>query len=58
VPVPVKSFVPSLWKKADNSGINYDLLRARDVPILFFDEVTLYQVRELSVCVCICAFSV
>jgi len=32
-----------IWNKSDVSGIDYDLLRMRDVPILFYDEVLLYQ---------------
>ena len=31
------------WQRTEHSGIDYALLRARDVPILFYDEVLLYQ---------------
>lgn len=39
------AFSPSKigWQKRDASGINYDLLRMRNVPILFYDELLLYQ---------------
>ena len=30
---------------AENSGIEYDLLRQRDIPILFYDDFVLYQVN-------------
>ena len=40
---PSSSHERRTWKKTDVSGINYDLLRMRDVPILFYDEVLLYQ---------------
>ena len=42
-----------------SSGVDYDMLRQRDAPILFFDEIVLYQddledcgevVFEVSVC--------
>jgi hypothetical protein len=38
-----KLFVPSSWQKSESNGIEYDMLRSRDMPILFYDEVTLYQ---------------
>ena len=41
--VPSSSHVSRIWNKTDVSGINYDMLRMRDVPILFYDEVLLYQ---------------
>jgi len=38
-PSPIVSSV----KEAAASGVEYDLLRANDVPILFYDEILLYQ---------------
>ena len=43
VDAPSSSHDQQRWTKADISGINYDMLRMRDVPILFYDEVLLYQ---------------
>jgi hypothetical protein len=34
----------------DASGIDYELLKRRDEPILFFDEFILYKVRERPPC--------
>ena len=31
------------WVKTDASGIDYNLLRQQNVPILFYDEIVLYQ---------------
>lgn len=31
------------WLKTDASGIDYNLLRQQNVPILFYDEIVLYQ---------------
>lgn len=43
-----KSSSSSSWQIAHEaqSGIDMDLLRQRDVPILFYDEFILYQVRK------------
>lgn len=37
---------PSRWevKHQEQSGIDYEMLKRRDLPILFYDEVTLYEV--------------
>ena len=32
-----------IWKISEGSGIDYNLLRQQDIPILFFDEILLYQ---------------
>lgn len=31
---------------ASSSGIDFNMLRRRDLPILFYDELTLYEVRR------------
>ena len=32
-----------IWKSANTSGIDFNLLRMQNVPILFYDEISLYE---------------
>jgi hypothetical protein len=34
--------------KLESSGINYEMLKNRDLPILFYDEIILYEVSSVS----------
>lgn len=36
-----------IFEPVTESGIDFDMLRRRDLPILFYDEITLYEVIPL-----------
>ena len=39
----IKNNCTPRWMKTKSSGINFNLLRMQDVPILYYDEILLYQ---------------
>jgi hypothetical protein len=44
-----KSFPPYSIRPIPTSGINYDVLKNRELPILFYDEIILYEVSRLII---------